>query len=157
MSGHNRVPIQVDGQKLVLCYDLNALIFLEDAAGTDIARLDEAVEACRVANTVDMTNLKLLRMTFYAGLRREQPELTEEDAGKLIFLDNAAEVSEAVGKAMSVNAVNNATKSEEGLHDDSPLSPASVEAPGPSGPQRSSTTASRRTKPEASLSATASS
>ena len=153
---HRSSTVEIEGKSYSLTFDINALIWLEDELHTDLDELDAALQAAKVEGSVSLTQLKLLRAMFFAGLRRDQPDLTLEDAGALIFTTNAAEVSEAVGKAMGTETVLK-PDSEEGLHDDSPLSVPTAEAAKPSGPSRSSTSASRRTSQEDSLSASSAS
>lgn len=136
------VDVVVGDRTLRLVYDINALIWLEDTTGTDLDGLDAAVEACRAQGSVSLTNLKVLRNLFYAGLRREQPTLTLEDAGGMIFLETAREISESIADAMGGREeFEAAVTAQEGLHADSPLPLAVPVAPAPSGPAPSTTMA----------------
>lgn len=83
------VPITLDKER-TLFFDLNALVALEEQ-GVDIATISEGVKMSQV------------RGILWAGLIHEDKELTIEEVGTMVTLENIQEVSEAVGKAFSAN------------------------------------------------------
>lgn len=82
-----QVTINLDKER-VLFYNLNALCALEEM-GVNIADLGTAVKMSQV------------RAILWAGLKHEDADLTLEDVGELITMDNINEVSEAISAAFS--------------------------------------------------------
>jgi len=72
----------------VIKFDLNALIEVEDKLGFSLAELGDKI------------SIRAMRTLLTAGLRHEDTELTEEQVGSLITMDNMKEVQEALGVAM---------------------------------------------------------
>lgn len=83
------VPIVLDRPRR-LCFDLNALIALEEATGWDMMR-----------GGVQTATLKLkdVRALLWAGLLHEDPKLKQEDVGKYLHMGNIGEVGEIVMRA----------------------------------------------------------
>ncbi len=63
--------VEIGGRPLVMRYTLNSLCDIEDRAGMPIDRLMNR-------------QFSATRLLLWAGLRREQPELTVREAGDLI-------------------------------------------------------------------------
>lgn len=74
-----------------LKFNLNALILAEEITGKKLAELGEKKENF---------DLAFLRAMLYAGLKHEDKELTLEEVGDLIDMDNMEEVTEKLGEAM---------------------------------------------------------
>lgn len=87
------VKIKLDKERTIK-FTLNALIDAEDALGKPLTELGENV------------SIRAVRTLLTAGLKHEEPELTEEYVGSLITMDNMTEVQEALGKAMGGNPKN---------------------------------------------------
>ena len=87
------VKIKLDKERTIK-FTLNTLIDAEDALGKPLTELGEKV------------SIRAVRTLLTAGLKHEEPELTEEYVGSLITMDNMAEVQEALGKAMGGNPKN---------------------------------------------------
>lgn len=75
-------------------FTLNTLIEVEDALGHSLADLGDKI------------TIRAMRTMLTAGLRHEDPELTEAYVGNLITMDNMGEVQDALGKAMGGSAKN---------------------------------------------------
>lgn len=75
-------------------FTLNTLIEVEDALGHSLAELGDKI------------TIRAMRTMLTAGLRHEDPELTEAYVGNLITMDNMGEVQDALGKAMGGSAKN---------------------------------------------------
>lgn len=82
-----QVKINLDKER-TLFFNLNALCALEDM-GINIAA---------IGDTVKMTQVRAI---LWAGLRHEDDELTLEDVGEFITMENIGEVSEAITAAFS--------------------------------------------------------
>lgn len=70
-----------------LKFDLNALVLIEELSGINLAELGEKV------------SMKLMKVILYAGLKWEDKDLTPDEVGSLITMDNLKEVSGAIGQA----------------------------------------------------------
>lgn len=99
------VPIVLDRPRR-LCFDLNALIALEEATGWDMMR-----------GGVQTASLKLkeVRALLWAGLLHEDPKLKQEDVGKLLHMGNIGEIGDIVMQAYgrSMPEATEAGKAEE--------------------------------------------
>lgn len=87
------ITIQLDKER-TLVFNLNTLVDVEESLGYSLSEMGENV------------SIKAMRTLLTAGLRHEDPELTEEFVGSLITLDNMGEVQEALGKAMGGSVKN---------------------------------------------------
>jgi hypothetical protein len=76
--------------------DLNSLIDVEDSLGYPLSELGEKKIPIRVMRTL-----------LTAGLKHEDPEITEQYVGSLITLENMKEVQDALGSAMGGADVKN--------------------------------------------------
>lgn len=79
------VKITLDRER-TLRFDLNAMCLLEERGGLEPGK---------------MATPSGLRFLLYAGLRHEDPDLTEEKVGALVDMDRLEEISEAVSRALS--------------------------------------------------------
>jgi hypothetical protein len=79
--------IQLDKERTIK-FDLNTLIAVEDSLGYSLAEMGDKV------------SIRVMRAMLTAGLRHEDPELTEEYVGSLITMDNMQVVQDALAKAM---------------------------------------------------------
>lgn len=79
-----------------LRYTMNALAEIEDQLGVPLAELQ----------TVQMT-MKNIRVILWAGLIHEDKELTQEDVGDFVDLENMQEVQERVAEAFAKSQVKN--------------------------------------------------
>lgn len=89
------VDIQLD-KKRKLRYTMNALAEIEDALGVTMGEID----------TVKMT-IKNIRVILWAGLIHEDPELTVEEVGNMVDLQNLDEVQEKITEAFSNGDIKN--------------------------------------------------
>lgn len=83
------VTINLDKER-TLFYNLNALVLLEEQ-GVDIQKLNEGVSMSAVRGIV------------WAGLRHEDKEITIEEVGDLITMENFQEISTAIGEAFKAS------------------------------------------------------
>lgn len=84
------VTITLDKER-TLKYNLNALICAEEITGKKLASLGED------ANGFD---LSFLRGMLFAGLKHEDKELTLEQVGDMIDMENMEDVTNKLGEAM---------------------------------------------------------
>lgn len=73
-----------------LCYDLNALIALEEIDGT----VNEVMEKLQKGS------LKAVRSLLWAGLLREDPDITMQQVGAMIDMNSLPIIAEAITKAV---------------------------------------------------------
>jgi len=85
------VPIELDKPRN-LCLDLNAMVLFEEATGKSL--FDKG--------TLNSMKAKDTRALLWACLKREDPNLTLEDVGKMIDSSNIAEVSQKLMEALAV-------------------------------------------------------
>lgn len=88
-SKRGKVTLTLDKER-TLFYDLNALVALEEQ-GIDIAKINEGIKMSQV------------RGILWAGLIHEDKELTLEEVGSMVEVDNLQAVSDAINKAFSTN------------------------------------------------------
>ena len=84
-----KAPITLDRERTLL-FNLNAFCDLEDVFGT----VDDAMKALQDGK------VKALRALLWAGLKHEDPGLTEEAVGAMLGLGDLQEISEAINKAI---------------------------------------------------------
>lgn len=84
------VTVNLDRERH-LKFNLNALILAEEITGKKLAELEKDKGAF---------DLAFLRAMLYAGLKHEDKELTLEEVGDLIDMDNMEDVTEKLGEAM---------------------------------------------------------
>ncbi|MHC5291077.1 hypothetical protein CHCC14819_0441 [Bacillus licheniformis] len=78
-----------------LKFTLNALIEVEEQLGFSLAEIGDKV------------SIKVMRTLLTAGLKHEDPSITEEFVGNLITMDNMKEVQEALTGAMGEGNLKN--------------------------------------------------
>lgn len=88
-----QAKITLDKERTIV-FTLNTLIDVEDALGHSLAELGDKI------------TVRAMRTMLTAGLRHEDPELTEAYVGSLITMDNMGEVQDALGKAMGGSVKN---------------------------------------------------
>jgi hypothetical protein len=76
-----------------VCFDLNSLSALEEQVGRS------AFDEDFWPNLMQPFTAKSLLLLFWAGLRTYHPEITLEEAGSMITVQNAATVMKAVQEA----------------------------------------------------------
>jgi type II secretory pathway component PulK len=81
------VKIMLDKER-TLKFNLNTLVEVEEKLGFSLAELGDKV------------SIKVLRTLLHAGLKHEDPELTEEMVGEMITMENIAEVQKALTQAL---------------------------------------------------------
>lgn len=75
-----------------LVFDFNALCQLEDEFGVTINEIGDR-----------MNSAKAIRSVFRIGLSRENADVTDEDAGRIITRIGATRASELIGKAFEAS------------------------------------------------------
>lgn len=85
------VAVMLDKERH-LKFNLNALIMAEKITGKKLSEMGEDKAEF---------GLEFLRAMLYAGLIHEDKELTLEEVGDMIDMDNMEEVTEKLGEAMS--------------------------------------------------------
>lgn len=90
MKNTKIVTITLDKERH-LKFNLNALILAEQCTGKKLSELGERK---------DSFDLSFLRAMLYAGLKWEDKELTLEDVGDMIDMENLEEVTNKLGEAM---------------------------------------------------------
>ena len=94
-----RYPIELNGKKYHLLFDLNVLDEVQDKFGG----YDKLNEVFKQDNPRMMKDLKwLLTMLINEGMEDEEKELTEKQVGKMIHMGNFAMIQEAILKSFSV-------------------------------------------------------
>jgi hypothetical protein len=86
--------LTINGQSFRLCYSFNAIAIAESAAGCNLLRGLESL--------TDLSATQL-RGLLYAALLVAQPEMTVEDAGRLIRLDTINPITAALAEAYSLS------------------------------------------------------
>ena len=84
------VVITLDKER-ILKFNLNALILAEEITGKKLASL---------GTDADGFDMVFLRGMLFAGLKHEDKELTLEQVGDMIDMDNMEEVTTKLGEAM---------------------------------------------------------
>lgn len=88
MNGEAEVDL-ADGRKLKLCFDANAWIAVEDETGLELPDIIDKLGAGKVS-------MKLQRTIMWAGLQKHHPEVSQREAGELLF-----EAAEAMQRAIA--------------------------------------------------------
>ncbi|MDA2738376.1 hypothetical protein PDQ75_24795 [Bacillus cereus group sp. Bc015] len=88
-----QAKIMLDKERTIK-FTLNTLIEVEDALGHSLAELGDKI------------TVRAMRTMLTAGLRHEDPEITEAYVGELITMENMSEVQDALGKAMGGSVKN---------------------------------------------------
>ena len=70
-------------------FDLNSLVLIQSRYGIDLSKLDEFLKSC-------ITNPERLRFLFYAGLKWDDPTITEEKVGELVSLDKIMDLADQI-------------------------------------------------------------
>lgn len=89
------VAIQLD-KKRTLRYTLNSLAEIEDRLGVPLSEMGD----------MKMT-IKNVRVILWAGLIHEDPELTEQEVGNMVDLENFQEVQDKVAEAFAMSQSKN--------------------------------------------------
>lgn len=84
------VAIELDKERR-LKFNLNALIIAEEISGKKLSELNAEEGGF---------DLSFLRAMLYAGLKWEDRELTLEEVGDLIDMENMSDVTDKLGEAM---------------------------------------------------------
>ena len=75
------VSVEADGQTYTLSYSVNALCELEDATGKDLTDIAQHFAELARGGKIPM---RMTRALVWAGLRDHHPEITQEDAGRIM-------------------------------------------------------------------------
>lgn len=109
-----RYPVELNGKTYYLLFDLNALDAVQDRFG-GYDKLDT------IFNTENPNMVKDLKWLFTLlineGMEEGQPEVTEQQVGKLIHVGNLTDVQNAIYAAFAYGA-NGGESSEEDNEDD---------------------------------------
>lgn len=98
-SAHGVVHFKADGKAWKLCMSVNALCRLEQVAH-DWAE-DVGVELGRLLQPGEIPPLtQTYRAAFWAGLQDHHPDLTDEDAGRLMHHVGLVKVGGLIGEAV---------------------------------------------------------
>jgi hypothetical protein len=84
------VKVQLDKMRN-LRYTMNALAEIEDQLGVPLSEMGE----------IKMT-IKNVRVILWSGLIHEDPELTQEEVGNMVDLENMQEVQEKIAEAFAM-------------------------------------------------------
>jgi len=87
------VAIELQGNTYHLAYDFNAICAYEDHVGENLL----------IAFEPDQLTSKKLRALLWAGLLKENPDLTLQQAGALFAFPDMGRVTEAVAKALTAS------------------------------------------------------
>jgi hypothetical protein len=88
------VSIEVDGETYTLVYSLNTLCEIEDKLGGAVSDIASLGASGRRWNT--------LRTVFWAALQDYHPEITLQQAGRMVSAMGLTKADEAVGKAFAL-------------------------------------------------------
>lgn len=112
-----RYPIELNGMKYHLLFDLNVLDEVQDKFGG----YDKLNEVFKQDNPRMMKDLKwLLTMLINEGMEDDETELTEKQVGKMIHMGNFAMIQEAILKSFSVGVSGDGQDSEDEDSEDEP-------------------------------------
>lgn len=89
------VKVTAGEQEYTLRFDMNALVELEDATGMPVPKL-----ALSFGDPEQMS-YKLLRSMFWAGLLHHHPDVTVEEAGRIMSEIDLLEVIEKISEAFA--------------------------------------------------------
>jgi hypothetical protein len=89
MTERKKVILNLDKER-TLHYSLNSLIHLEETLGVPITELSSV-----------KLSIKNIRSFLFAGLSHQDKELTEEQVGEMVSLDNLKEVQQKISEAFS--------------------------------------------------------
>jgi hypothetical protein len=84
------VKVQLDKMRN-LRYTMNALAEIEDQLGVPLSEMGE----------IKMT-IKNVRVILWSGLIHEDPELTQEEVGNMVDLENMQDVQEKIAEAFAM-------------------------------------------------------
>ncbi len=96
---------EAEGKQWRIIYSINAFCALEDALAMDSTAIYRRV------NKPGNLPIKFLRTLFWGGLYDHHPEMTHENAGRLMQALGISRTGEIVGKAMSDALAEEAGKS----------------------------------------------
>lgn len=88
-----KVPVEINGRKLYLCFDFNGLAKAEELAGINLLT---GIDLQKVSATQ-------LRALLFAALLKFQPDITLEQVGAMLTYANVPKFSEALAKAFTVS------------------------------------------------------
>lgn len=88
------VEVELDKTR-TLRYTMNALAEIEDQLGVPLSEMEN----------ISMT-MKNIRVILFCGLMHEDKELTQEDVGEMVDLQNMEEVQKKVAEAFGSGAKN---------------------------------------------------
>lgn len=100
-----RPSFTVDGAEYALRFDLNATVALKKKTGINISR-----------DGIDLHDAEMFRAALCCGLLHGLPNMTEEDAGALVDVDNIEEIRAKVFQAITgayVRRVDGASEAPE--------------------------------------------
>ena len=98
------VPLIIDGQKYSMCFSFNAFAEAESTTGCNLLKGIESFENLTATQ---------LRGLCYASLTVAHPDITLEEAGKLIRFDTIGLVAMAIGKAYMASIPEKKTETPE--------------------------------------------
>jgi hypothetical protein len=88
------VSIEADGKRYTLAFSINALCELEDKLGESVADIGSLAAKGKRFSTI--------RTVFWAGLHDHHPDLTLQDAGKIISAMGIEAADAAVAEAFGL-------------------------------------------------------
>lgn len=94
----------VDENEYRMCYSFNSIALAEAHAGCNLLRGLESL--------TDLSAVQL-RGLLYAALTVAHPEITIDDAGKMIRLDTIGPITEALAEAYTLSMPQNKKKSQQ--------------------------------------------
>lgn len=80
--------IVLGDKEYTLRFDLNALVELEDKMGVPLSEMGEM-----------KITIRNVRSMLWAGVLHQEPEITEQEIGKFVDMDNMEEVQTAISEA----------------------------------------------------------
>lgn len=93
------VPIKLDKLRR-LCFDFNAIAELDDKFGMHIGIIAQTMAEWKATK---MLGLGFLRKLIWAGLLKEEPDITLQDVGDILdksgWINRASELGESLAKA----------------------------------------------------------
>lgn len=90
------VPIELNGEKMNLCYDFNAWEKLEEMLG-----VESMVEALLSLSRMKTMSAKSMKSWLWCGLIHEKPELTLKEVGSWLGFDSTQYVVEKISEAVT--------------------------------------------------------
>lgn len=100
--------IELDGKTYTLRYDFNTWADMEEQYGS----MDAAMNALESAEDLKGKPATTIRFFLWVGMHQDIPELTLQDVGRLMKLENLSELTKGILEAVNQSTTGNENKGE---------------------------------------------